>query len=145
MPKPGDIYRLDFSRPFYESDSIMFTVDELPGLNEAKLDMTMEQIKVVPNPYIMTNAMEPAVANKFLNQRRRIMFTHIPAECEIRIFTSSGILVDLIEVHNEPGNGIVHWDLLSREDLEIAAGMYVYHVKSLVTGKEKVGKFAVIK
>jgi hypothetical protein len=55
------------------------------------------------------------------------------------------VLVDRIEVQNEPNNGTVHWDLLSREDLEVAAGMYIYHVKSNVTGKEKVGKFAVIK
>jgi len=29
--------------------------------------------------------------------------------------------------------------------LEIAAGIYIYHIKSEVTGKEKLGKFAVIK
>jgi hypothetical protein len=145
LPQPGDIYRFDFSTPFFESDSITFTVNEAVEAEEENLNADMENIKVVPNPYIMTNAMEPAVANKFLNQRRRILFTHIPAECEIRIFTSSGVLVDKIEVKNEPSNGTVHWDLLSREDLEIAAGMYVYHVKSNITGKEKVGKFAVIK
>ncbi len=89
--------------------------------------------------------MEPAVGNIFLNQRRRILFTHIPAESEIRIYTTSGILVDKIEVNNTPSNGTVHWDLLSKEDLEIAAGMYVYHVKSILTGEEKIGKFAVIK
>jgi len=94
---------------------------------------------------VVTNTMEPAVANKYLNQRRRIMFTHLPARCTIRIFTSSGILVDTIEVENPPSDGTVHWDLLTREGLEIAAGMYVYHVKAEVTGKEKIGKFAVIK
>jgi hypothetical protein len=89
--------------------------------------------------------METAVANQFLNQRRRILFTHIPAECTIRIFTSSGVLVDKIDVQNEPADGTIHWDLLSHESLEIAAGMYIYHVKSNVTGDEKFGKFAVIK
>jgi hypothetical protein len=54
-------------------------------------------------------------------------------------------LVDIIAVNNAPENGIVHWDLLTREGLEIAAGMYLYHVKSKVTGDEKLGKFAVIK
>ncbi len=144
-PEPGDTYRIDFKRPYFQTDTLWFTVTDVPPLDEKKLDQEMEQIKVVPNPYVATNAMEPAVANRFLNQRRRIMFTHIPANCEIRIFTSSGVLVDKIDVKNEPGNGIVHWDLLSKEDLEIAAGMYFYHVKSTVTGKEKMGKFAVIK
>ncbi len=144
-PKANDIYRIDFKRPFVETDTLWFTVTDVAPVDEKRLDQEMEQIKVVPNPYVASNAMETAVANRYLNQRRQIMFTHIPADCEIRIFTTSGVLVDMIEVHNEPGEGIVHWDLLSKEDLEIAAGMYFYHVKSLITGKEKMGKFAMIK
>ena len=73
------------------------------------------------------------------------MFTNIPAQCEIMIFTTSGVLVDKIDVENEPSDGAVHWDLLTKEDLEIAAGMYVYYVKSKITGKEKTGLFAIIK
>jgi len=145
LPKPDDVYRFDFMRPFSSDDSITFTVDGSVEVVDENLNSTMDDIKVVPNPYIMANAMESAVANKFLNQRRRLMFTHIPARCEIHIFTSSGILVDKIDVENEPSNGTVYWDLLSKEDLEIAAGMYVYHIKSKDTGKEKVGKFGVIK
>jgi len=106
---------------------------------------TMEMIKVVPNPYIATNLMESAVANQYLNQGRRIMFTHLPADCDIRIFTPTGLLVDQIAVRNSAGNGIAHWDLLTKENLEIASGMYVYQVKCNTTGKEKFGKFAVIK
>ena len=33
----------------------------------------------------------------------------------------------------------------SAVSLEIAAGMYLYHVESLATGDVKLGKFAVIK
>jgi len=105
----------------------------------------MSKIQVVPNPYVGTNAMEPSVANWYLNQRRRLMFTHLPAQCTIKIFTVSGVLVDVINVNNDADNGIVHWDMLTKENLEIAAGMYLYHVKSKATGDEKVGKFAVIK
>jgi hypothetical protein len=47
-------------------------------------------------------------------------------------------------VSNEPDNGIIHWDMLTREDLEIAAGMYLYHIES-DNGHSKLGKFAVIK
>ena len=93
----------------------------------------------------MTNMMESAVSNPFLNQRRRIMFTHVPADCIIKIFTVSGVLVDEIVVSNEPDNGIIHWDMLTRESLEIAAGMYIYHVEASETGDTKIGKFAVIK
>ena len=34
---------------------------------------------------------------------------------------------------------------LASVNLEIAPGIYIYHLKSKKTGKEKMGKFAVIK
>jgi len=92
-----------------------------------------------------------------LSQRRQIMFTHIPAQSTIRIFSVSGVLVDVIEVNNsitnrEPpwdlnseANGTVFWDLKSREGLDVAAGYYMYHVQAHKTGKEKMGKFAILK
>ena len=89
--------------------------------------------------------MESAVGNPFLNQRRRLMFTHVPADCIIKIFTVSGVLVDEILVSNDPENGVIHWDMLTRENLEIAAGMYIYHIEAQETGDQKLGKFAVIK
>lgn len=145
LPQAEDVYSITFERPFFITDTISFRV--LPGgdLNTAELKETMKDIKVVPNPYVATNAMETSVANWYLNQRRSLMFTNVPAQCTIRIFTVSGFLVDKIEVNNEADNGIVHWDLLSKEGLEVAAGMYLYHVQSKLTKDEKVGKFAIIK
>jgi hypothetical protein len=145
MPNEGDVYRVDFRRPFIEADSLVFSVIPAVDVDEEKLEDDMDRIKVVPNPYIATNAMESAVSNPYLNQPRRLMFTHIPANCKIKIFTSSGVLVDEIEVINPPDDGKVHWDMLTKEGLEIAAGVYLYYVKSEDTGKEKLGKFAVIK
>jgi hypothetical protein len=144
-PEKGDIYRLNFERPFFENDSLAFTARKYNAPEKEDINSDMDKIKVVPNPYIATNTMEPAVMNPYLNQERKLMFTHIPADCDINIFTSSGMLVDRIKVRNKPRNGIIHWDLLSKEGLEIAAGMYIYHIKSNSTGKEKTGTFAIIK
>ncbi len=115
------------------------------SLDQAAIESEMENIKVVPNPYIATNDLEPVVSNWFLNQRRRIMFTHVPAQCTITIFTVSGVFVDDIEVMNDQDSGIAYWDVETSEGLEVAAGMYLYHVKSTLTGAEKIGKFAIIK
>jgi hypothetical protein len=145
LPVADDVYRVAFDRPFFETDSVLFTVAATDSLDLDALANTMENIQVVPNPYVATNMMEPAVSNPFLNQRRRLLFTNIPSACTIKIFTISGILVDNIEVANDPGNGIVQWDMLTREGLEIAAGMYIYHVEADLTGDTKTGKFAVIK
>ena len=149
FPQADDVYIASFDRPFFKTDSIYFTVNTTEELNLEALTTKMDSIQVVPNPYVVTNMMETAVANPFLNQRRKIMFTHIPAQCTIHIFTVSGTLVDKIEVDHvdnaDSQNGIVHWDMLTREGLEIAAGMYIYHIESTQTGETKTGKFAVIK
>ena len=107
----------------------------------------MDKIKVVPNPYVMTNLLEESIYNTDFNQRRKLMFTHLPSRCVIEIYTTSGLLVDSIEVNNAVDDGVAYWDLLTSESLEVAAGMYIYYVKSLVhkNGPEKIGKFAIIK
>jgi hypothetical protein len=145
LPDNGDRYYVTFKRPFYSTDSLLFKVVPEVAVNKSLLSNSLDEIKVVPNPYIATNSMEQAVSNRFLNQGRRLMFTHVPADCNIKIFTVSGVLVDEIIVNNEPSNGIIHWDLLSREGLEVAAGVYIYMVKSNLTGEVYKNKFAVIK
>ncbi|MDZ7260655.1 MAG: hypothetical protein ONB05_00845 [candidate division KSB1 bacterium] len=157
MPKPNDVYRVTFKRPMSSGDSLMFTVHFPSGVDKARMAEDMSRISVVPNPYVATNTMEPALANWQRNQQRQLMFTHLPAQCTIKIFTVSGVLVDEIEVNNSvsnrqtpwdlnsEANGTVHWDMLTKEGLEIAAGYYIYHVKSKLTGDVKIGKFAVIK
>ena len=134
-----------------------FRVNIDAEVDKSALNETMANIRVVPNPYVVTNGMEPAVGNWEKNQQRRIMFTHVPAQCTIRIFTVAGQLVDVIEVDNAAGNrssdwdtnsnanGTAMWDLLSKEGLEVAAGYYIYHVESKLTGKVKMGKLAIIK
>ncbi len=158
LPKANDVYRLDFKRPFHYNDSLVFKVTGLPNdLDEQALDEDMDQIKVVPNPYVVTNTMEPAVANWQRNQGRQLMFTHVPAQCTIKIFTLSGVFVDELVVNNatehssvsmnrnSQANGTAHWDLRSKEGLEVAAGYYLYQVESKITGDKKIGKFAIIK
>ncbi|HFE53535.1 MAG TPA: hypothetical protein ENK07_08825 [Bacteroidetes bacterium] len=62
----------------------------------------------------------------------------------IKIFTVRGYLVD--ELIHDTGieDGSESWDMLSKDGMEIAYGVYIYHVEAPGLG-EKVGKFAVIK
>lgn len=158
LPKPNDVFQINFDRAFYDTDSLLFTITGLEDeLDREQLKNDMKKIKVVPNPYVATNTMEPAVANWDRNQQRRIMFTHVPAKCTIKIFTVSGVLVDEIIVDNSiqnrssqwdlnsGANGTAFWDLRSKEGLEVAAGYYIYHVEATLTGDTKIGKFAIIK
>jgi hypothetical protein len=155
LPQANDVYAVRFKRPFMDSDSVMFTVNSEDVTDENELKQDMNDIKVVPNPYIATNVMEASVINKYLNQGRRLMFTHLPQKCTVKIFTVSGILIteliypdDTLTGYNgfgDSNNGMLHWNMLTKEGLEIAAGMYIYHVKDERTGEEKIGKFGVIK
>lgn len=145
LPQNEDVYQVSFNRPFWKTDSIRFTVKGSGEVVEEELNATMDEIKVVPNPYIGTNGFEPSVKNRNLSQQRRIMFTHLPADCDIKIFTTSGVLVKSINVRNNPDDGTTYWNLVSDEGLAVAAGIYLYHVKSILTGKEKLDKFAIIK
>ncbi len=157
LPKAGDIYQVSFDRAFTENEYFEFKLLPENALDKKSLKEQMDKIKVVPNPYVMTNSFEPSVLNYQLNQERRIMFTNIPARCKIKIYTVSGMLVDEIYVDNNienrktnwdtntNSNGTVKWDLKTREGLEISSGYYIYKVIALETGDEKVGKFAVIK
>ncbi|MEW6193564.1 MAG: hypothetical protein AB1521_00230 [Bacteroidota bacterium] len=145
MPKANDVYRVNFTRPYYANDSVSFTIKEPVNVVETEIKQNLNKIKVVPNPYIATNMMEEAFSNPYLSQRRQLLFTHLPAECIIKIFTTSGVLVRELIVENSADDGTTHWDMLTKEGLEIAAGIYVFHVKAKVTGDEFIGKFAVVK
>jgi len=145
LPQPGDVYKVKFTRPFWKTDSLFFEVRSTQTTNKSKIKEALEKVKVVPNPYVATNTLETALANPDFNQRRQLMFTHVPAKCSIKIFTVSGVFIDEIVVENDTDDGITYWDLLTKDGLETAAGMYIWYIKADETGDEKMGKFAIIK
>ena len=69
---------------------------------------------------------------------------HLPNKCTIRIYTISGKLVDTIEHDSVISDGQESWDLVSKDGMDIAYGIYVYHVDAPGIG-EKIDRFAVIK
>ncbi|MBL7093757.1 hypothetical protein ISS22_07270 [candidate division KSB1 bacterium] len=155
LPAPNDVYSIRFQRPFINTDSLIIKVSLDKTVNEDSLKKTMDEIKVVPNPYVATNLMETSAVNKYLNQQRRIMFTNIPQNCTVKILTVNGVLIRALRAPGDAlttfsgmglsNNGVLHWDMLTEEGLEIAAGMYIYHIKDDESGEERMGKFGVIK
>ena len=154
-PEAGDAYFIRMQRPFSQNDSISFRVDARQVKTAEATKRSMKDIKVVPNPYIGTNLMEQSLANKDRNQQRRLLFTHLPERCTIKIFTVSGVLIRELRAPEESlvsfgglgvsSEGVLHWNMLTSEGLEIAAGLYFYHVEDLQTGETHTGKFAVVK
>ncbi len=136
----------------YENKSNAFPGSEpAPGLN----------VTVYPNPYRVKAAWDGGG-----ERERMLWFRNLPARAEIRIFTLSGDLVDIIhhdaaiydgtdirrlepragEMGGTAFSGGEHaWDLITRDDQAIATGLYLFAVEDLDTGGTCLGRFLVIK
>ena len=139
----GDKYIVSTTKPFKSGDYFTFSS------KSAKVDNTMakdalEKIGVVPNPYVATNRWEKRTISLTGRGERRIDFINLPAECTIRIYTITGALVKTLYKNSSPTNGTVSWNLVSDDGMDIAYGLYIYHVEAPDVG-EKIGKFAIIK
>ena len=103
-------------------------------------------IYVVPNPYIFNDP-----DRSFgINDPYRIEFRSLPESCTIRIYTLSGDLISTIE--HEPdrfGNlsGSAVWNQKSDSGLQVAPGLYIYHIESRVPGVNSrlTGKIMIIR
>ena len=97
----------------------------------------MRQIHTVPDPYYVTNSLEQTSNTKSLR------FVNLPAQAIIRIYSASGILVNIV-THNDPGgSGEQVWDLRNRNQQFVASGVYFYHVEA-PDGRTKIGRFTVV-
>jgi hypothetical protein len=67
---------------------------------------------------------------------------NLPADCIIRIYSSSGVLVDLFEHHSESFGGAEDWNVRNRNNQIVASGVYFYHIES--GGARRVGRFTVV-
>jgi hypothetical protein len=142
-PKAGDTLRIATTRPFSHGDVFRFT-SKAASVDPALASQQLDQIKVVPNPYVGAAQWEPR--NPFDTGRgpRELHFTHLPMRCTIRIYTVQGELVKVLEHNTAFDNGTETWDMLTKDNLDIAYGVYVYHIDAPNIG-HRVGKFAVIK
>ena len=104
----------------------------------------MDEIYVVPNPYVATTPIESSNNFKLGRGERRIEFVHLPPECTISIYTISGYLVQEIHRATSVDDGSEFWDLRTKDGLNAAYGYYIYVVDAPGIGK-KTGKFALIK
>ena len=143
MPRTGDHLNLLLTHPFMPNDTYTFTTkSEKMDSVLAKTDLN--NIKVVPNPYVGSNSWEPKNPYSSGRGERQLHFTHLPARCTIRIFNVRGQLVNTLYHNVSIDNGTEIWNMLSKDNLEISYGVYIYHVKAEGIG-EKVGKFVVLK
>lgn len=142
-PKAGDVYHMKLIYPLADGDMFTFTttaqfIDPKKAAQEFQQDPY-----VIPNPYVGSASFE---AERFAisgRGERRIEFRGLPEKCTIRIFTVRGELVQTLN-HDNPLQGYESWDLRTKDNLDVAPGLYIFHVDAENLGT-KIGKFAIIK
>ena len=142
-PQSGDIFRITTKKPFMEGDYFTFSTTA-SSINVEDAKSELDKVSVVPNPYIGTNVWERRLLNASGRGERRIDFINLPAECTVRIYTVSGALVKTLYKNSTPIDGSLTWNLVSEDGMDVAYGLYIYHVDAPGVG-EKIGKFALIK
>jgi hypothetical protein len=142
-PLAGDRFVIKTKRPFYTDDRFTFTTHSARTDLAAAKD-ALSQITVVPNPYIATAVWEPRTLYTSGRGERRIEFKKLPATCTLRIYTVAGLLVKTLHKESSPTDGSLFWDLISDDGMEIAYGLYIFHVDAPDVG-EYISKFAVVK
>lgn len=140
-PAAGDRYVAITMKPFTAGDHYAFTVGA-PDWDPNTAADQLALVKVVPNPYLTAASWEkkPIKGNR---GDRKIQFTHMPPSATVRIYTIRGELVQTLHHDAAVWDGTLDWNLKTFEGLDVAYGVYLYHLDS--PAGEKTGKFALIK
>ena len=139
----GDSLKLRTSKPFRSTDSYTFSVAQ-PTVRMSKATQEISDIRVVPNPYVVqTNFEAPVTPGTVGRGQRKIEFQNVPQGSTVSIYTSRGEHIRTLVQDGSIFNGTIAWDLKTKENLDIAFGVYFYVVES--SAGKKSGKIAVIK
>ncbi|MEM8486284.1 MAG: hypothetical protein AAF564_12100 [Bacteroidota bacterium] len=143
MPDGGDVFFIRTSKPFNANDA--FSINTTGATTDTVLAREgLRDIYVVPNPYVASSSFEPTnPVSRSERGDRRLYFANVPQRCTIRIYTLAGELVDTIFHDSALSDGKAFWDLRTKDNMNIAYGLYIFHVES--DEGTVIGKFAVIK
>jgi len=128
-PSDGDEFEIIISKPFREG--VVYSFSTQAGSYTAIKKTDLKKVKVVPNPFFVTNTLQD-----------RVMFTSLPNQCDINIYNVAGDLIK--KIHHRDDKGAEFWDLKNEHGLDIAYGLYIYVVKT-DDGQKYKGKFSVIR
>jgi hypothetical protein len=97
----------------------------------------LTQVHTVPDPYLATSQYDLSPTTK------QLMFVNLPPTATIRIYTLTGVLVDIVNHDDVTGGGRAVWGLRNRNNQFVASGVYFFHVVT-PEGDTHVGKFTVV-
>ena len=141
-PAGGDVFDLFLNVPLGAEDVFVFNTQG------ARIDAGLAQSQskhpyVVPNPYVGSASFEPERFAVSGRGERRMEFRGLPAKSTVRIFSVLGELVQTLH-HDGSNDGYVTWNLRTKDNLDVAPGLYIFRVEAEGTAPQ-MGKFAIIK
>ncbi|MFH1851788.1 MAG: hypothetical protein ABIA75_05535 [Candidatus Neomarinimicrobiota bacterium] len=116
-------------------DAIVFEIQD-PDVDNSLEKEELQNIKVVPNPYVVTSLFDP------MENVNSLKFMYLPEACEITIYSMSGVQVKRIK--HDDGTGIENWNLTNDFGQEVAFGVY-YYLVTTPGGDQAAGKLAIIR
>jgi hypothetical protein len=100
-------------------------------------DNNLDLVHTVPDPYYVTNAFESSPSGK------SIKFVNLPTQAIIRIYSTSGVLVRVIEHNSSQFGGMENWDVRNRNNQIVASGVYFYAIEA-PSGSRRVGRMTIV-
>ena len=131
----GYTYTPQIRSPAVPGLQVKFTV-AVPTSTVATTNLDLTRVHTVPDPYYVTNGFEATTEAKILQ------FVNLPTQAIIRIYTSSGILVTLLEHNSTDLSGSEQWNLRNRNNQVVASGVYFYMIEA--GDARRVGRFTVV-
>jgi hypothetical protein len=96
----------------------------------------LDAVHTVPDPYYVTSAFQTTDEDKI------IRFVNLPNQAIIRIYSSSGVLVSVLEHNSVTLGGDETWNVRNRNNQIVASGVYFYHIEA--GNQRKIGRFTVV-
>ena len=105
-------------------------------LSESQMG-AVAKVHTVPDPYYVTNAFETSPSGHI------IKFVNLPTQAIIRVYSTSGVLVRVIEHNSTQFGGEEVWDVRNRNNQVVASGVYFYHIEA-PSGARRVGRMTIV-
>ena len=123
-PPSGTVVRFNSTIPNTQLDQFQFTTKPTGMQDGTVVELSLDDVKVVPNPYYNYSILEPDQFDRI------IKFTNLPpTRCTIRIFNIAGDLVREMVKEDEAAAEFV-WDVKTNSGLYVASGIYVYYIEA---------------
>ncbi|MFC1484035.1 hypothetical protein ACFL6Q_03165 [Candidatus Neomarinimicrobiota bacterium] len=135
-PSIGDEFTIITQKMLRPGLSYSFGTTAAAPIQPDNITNPLGDVRVVPDPYIVTNLWETSEFGK------KLQFTNLPSKCTIKIFTLVGEQVATID--HLPDRDYEFWDMRNHNDQFIAPGVYLYAITT-PGGDKALGRFLVIK